>query len=206
MTVVSRVVWGAVLALSLAPWPLRRARAQLEVITESQRESAQQAEQDSTNAALAESFQRLTPESPLREWLVVAAATPELRERVLAGARTLPGRQAQAESMRGDDQAMLMSELRNLGLAATPELCDTANDFLAAHAESFRDRAATTSRYEIEGASIERYLFATHWLASNGCNVSRAIDVTESVVRLFPADPAREQFLARLASLRPVRP
>ena len=198
----SRVVWIAVLALSLVPWPLRRARASREEITEAQREANTRAMADSETARLEAIFQALTPETPLRDWLDVAVTQHELRERALAGIRSLPTRQAQAESLRGDDQAMLMSELRNLDLQATPALCRTANEFLVAHAESYRAKAATTARYEIEGASLEQYLFGMQWLASHGCDVCLAIDATDAVVRLYPTAPAREQFLARLASMR----
>ncbi|MEO8576255.1 MAG: hypothetical protein ABI556_06140 [Gemmatimonadales bacterium] len=106
------------------------------------------------------------------------------------------------ESMTGDDMAMMMYELRNLGLDATPALCRSTNDFLANHAESFRGKAATTERYEIEGSAIEKYLFAMEWLTSNRCDITRAIDAYDGVVRLYPAAPDREQFLARLAAMR----
>ena len=81
-------------------------------------------------------------------------------------------------------------------------MCGSANDFLVDHAGSFRQKAATTERYEIEGASIERYLFAMEWLQENKCNITPAIDAYVSVIGLFPAATDREQFLARLALLR----
>jgi hypothetical protein len=202
ITMVTRVVWLGVLALSLIPWPMRRARAAREVVTDAQRDANTKAREDGEQAALDAAFATLTPERPLRDWLAVATTRYELRERVLAGVRTLPDRQAQAESLRGDDQAMLMSELRNLGLVATPALCRASDDFLVAHAESFRGKAATTTRYEIESASLERYLFAMQWLATNGCDLARSIAATDAVVRLYPADPSREQFLTRLAAMR----
>jgi hypothetical protein len=200
--VAHRMVWGTVLVLSIVPFPLQRARRGREETTQAEREAAGRAREDAERRELEARLDSLTPDRPLRDWLAFAAAGHDLRERTLERIRELPGRQREAETMMGDDRALLMSELRNLGLEATPALCRSANDFLVQHAESFRSRAATTARYEIEGASIERYLFAMQWLAANGCEVGPAADAYGDVVRLYPAAPDREQFLARLASFR----
>lgn len=200
-----RTVWGLVLVLSLVPWPLLRAKNRRDAEMQAAYEVKAKAADDSAAQTLESGFDSLTPETPLRDWLAFATAGNDMRERTLAGIRTLPDRQAEAEALKGDDVAMMMYELRNLGLEATPALCRSANDFLMSHAESFRSKAPTTERYEIEGAAIEKYLFAMQWLAGNGCNIDRSIDRYEAVVKLFPVAADREQFLARLASLRRAR-
>ena len=195
-------VWGVVLLLSLIPWPLLQAKKRRDAATQATYEARAKASEDSAAQSLESGFDSLTPETPLREWLAFATAGNDMRERTLEGIRALPNRQAEAEALTGDDVAMLMYELRNLGLEATPALCRSANDLLASHAESFRAKAATTARYEIEGSAIERYLFAMQWLAGNRCDIERALAAYDGVVRLFPGSPDREQFLTRLASLR----
>ena len=197
-----RGVWGLVLVLSLIPWPLLRAKNNRDAAAREKYEAAAAAEEDSVAQALESEFNALTPETPLRDWLAFATAGNDMRERTLEGIRTLPNRQSEAEALRGEDLAMLMSELRNIGLEATPQLCKSANDFLVEHAASFRQKAATTDRYEIEGAAIERYLFAMEWLDTSKCDIAPAIDAYVGVVGLFPAAADREQFLARLALLR----
>lgn len=199
---VHRTVWGMVLLLSLIPWPLRRATARRVATTEAEREAAGRAREDSAGRALEARLQALGRETPLRDWLAFATEGNDLRERTLAGIRALPNRQRDAEALRGDDQAMLMSELRNLGLAATPALCRSSNEFLVAHAQSFRPKAATMARYEIESSALERYLFAMQWLAAQQCNLTPTIDAYEDVVRRFPDSPERSAFLNALKGLR----
>jgi hypothetical protein len=201
----SRIVWGVVLLLSLLPWPLLQARRQRDAVAQETYRADAQASADSAAQALEARFAALTPATPLSDWLAFATAGNDLRERTLAGIRALPDRQAAAEALQGAPVALLMAELRNLDLTATPALCEQSRIFLLAHAESFRARAAVTSRYAIEAESVERYLFAMQWLASQGCDLSAVIDHYETVVRSFPPAPDREQFLARLATLRPPR-
>ena len=197
-----RGVWGLVLALSLIPWPLLRAKNSRDAAVREKYEAAAKAEEDSVATALESQLNSLNADTPLRDWLAFATAGNDMREQTLEGIRALPNRQRQAEALEGDDMANLMYELRNLGLEATPKLCKSANDFLVNHAESFRQKAATTARYEIEGSAIEKYLFAMQWLHENRCNIGPAIDAYADVVALYPAAPDREQFLARLAELR----
>ncbi|MEO8635707.1 MAG: hypothetical protein ABI587_10570 [Gemmatimonadales bacterium] len=198
----SRAVWGAILVLSLLPWPLLREKNRRVAALQIAYEAAGRAGADSAEQALEAQFQSLSAGTPLREWLVFATAGNDLRERTLAGIRTLPRRQAEAEALTGPDLAMLMYELRNLDLKATSALCATTREFLVAHAESFRAKAPLTARYEIEGSAIETYLFAMQWLGAHDCDLTTAVDSYDSVVRLFPASADREQFLSRLASLR----
>ena len=200
--IMQRGLWGLILILSLVPWPLLRAKNQRDAEMRATYEAAAEAEEDSVAQALDSQFNSLTSGTPLRDWLAFATAGNDMRERTLEGIRALPNRQVEAEALRGDDLAMLMYELRNLGLEATPALCRSANEFLMEHAESFRGKAATTARYEIEGSAIEKYLFAMQWLSANRCDIGPALDRYDGIVRLFPAGSDREQFLTRLSLLR----
>ena len=197
----NRVIWGLVLVLSLVPWPLLMAKNRRVAAAQAEYVAAEKASEDSAAEALEAELQSLTSETPLRDWLAFATAGNDFRERTLQGIRALPRRQSDAEAMRGADQAMLMDELRNLGLDASPALFRSAKEFLIDHAESFRDRAAPTTRYEVEAQSIERYFLSMQWLATNQCDLVSAVNTYDRVVRLFPAAPDREQFLARLAQL-----
>ncbi|MBA2707065.1 MAG: hypothetical protein H0U59_04585 [Gemmatimonadaceae bacterium] len=205
-TSMSRVTWGLVLGLSLVPWPLLMAKNRRGATAQAKFDAAEKASQNRDAKALEAKLAALTPNTPLREWLLCATEGKDLRERTLEGIRALPRRQVEAEAMRGDDIAMLMSELRNLDLDASPALCRSAGEFLVDHAESFRGKAADTARYEIESQSIERYHFAMQWLATNKCDLMRAIDAYDNVVRLFPTAPDLARFLASLASFRSLAP
>ncbi|MEO8202154.1 MAG: hypothetical protein ABI679_16605 [Gemmatimonadota bacterium] len=200
------VAWGMILILSLLPWPSAMARNRGATIRRAEIEA--QAGRDSIRKSLEKqqenlaTFARLTPSSPLWQWMPFTFGGNELRDTALAVARRLPGRQSDAVQLLEDGHWFPLVEIDNLDLEATPRFCELAARHLQKEAESWRTTVPNPPEYKVSVGQMEKYLPAMRWLVEHRCDIDAALVTTETTVRIYPISPERENFLAAVARLR----
>lgn len=195
-------VWSTVILLSVFIYPFRI--GQQATLDEKRKSAMQQSAAD----ALSEQqlwqlkFDSLGSSSHLREVLAFHDNGSNMRDAALALARTLPNRQHDAIEMLSANEESVMSELRNLELNATPQLCDAATEFLRKHAVNYRGRVASDNdRFVVAAQFLEKYLFGMQWLAERGCDMTAATEAYRETAAAYPDSPERATFLSRLESL-----
>lgn len=197
------IVWGAALILAMAPWPLVNARSRAgeeqraRVEAEGRAEEARQRE--AAERENREKFEKLTPESPLWEWMLLTVGDNEYRDRALEGARHLKRRQGDAEEMLANGHDFPLRELPRLDLEVTPKFCELSRAFLIRHAEAWRTTVPNPPAFAVRAESIERYLPAMEWLQGHGCDLAAQVAALEVTVRGYPEAADRDRFLAALA-------
>lgn len=156
-----------------------------------------------------ERFSMLTAKASLSAWLNFAEEE-EYRERAVAGARTLPHRNADIVTMlnsRSDEHMawMAMTYLPQLDLEATPELCGAAlTQINEAFAKVYRPKPDDPRSYdELLGRLSGRgqHFSVLIWLAEHGCDVGSAIKDAEALIRSYRSSAESDAMLARLAGL-----
>lgn len=203
------IAWGTILILSIAPWPAAAAGSRevaarrsdmeaQEAITEAKESEAKRQQNLAT-------FQKLTPNSPLWEWMPFTFDNNELRDTALAGARHLASRQADAEALLEQGHWFPLVEMRNLDLDATPRFCALARQHLEKEARAWRTTVEHPPEYTVSAGQLEKYLPAMEWLAAHHCDLGSALAEIQSTVRIYPTSPERERFLDTLARLRSPR-
>lgn len=156
-----------------------------------------------------ERFSMLTPKASLKAWLSFTEEE-EYRERALAGARTLPHRNAEIVTMlnsRSDEHMAwtAMTYLPQLDLEATPELCRAAlTQINEAFAKTYRPKADDPRSYdELLGRLGGRgqHFAALIWLGEHGCDVGPTINDAEELIRSYRLSAESDAMLASLARL-----
>lgn len=156
-----------------------------------------------------ERFSLLTPKASLKAWLGFTEEA-EYRDRALAGARTLPHRNADIVTMlnnRSDEHMawMAMTYLPQLDLDATPELCRAAlTQINEAFAKVYRPKADDPRSYdELLGRLGGRgqHFAVLIWLAEHGCDVGPAIKDAEELIRSYRRSAESDAMLASLAAV-----
>ncbi len=156
-----------------------------------------------------EKFSMLTPKASLKAWLSFADQK-EYRDRALAGARTLPHRNADIVAMlndRSDDHVpwLAMAYLPQLDLEPTPDLCRaTLGQINEAFAKVYRPKADDPRSYdELLGrlSGHGQHFAVLIWLAEHGCDASTTIKDAEDLIRSYRRSAASEAMLASLARL-----
>jgi hypothetical protein len=195
--VAGAVAGGAILLLSVAPWPRVIANANAREKARGQLSRAEQREQQAA-------FDKLSAESPLSEWQPFIEEGNPLRDRALEAIRGAPRRQADAEAMIAEGYSSPMLELPNLALQPTPALCRNAGVFLQHEADFFRANNATPTPFLVAGTRIRRYLPAMEWLVSHRCDIGESLAAIEAALRDFPevTSPEHAHFLAAIVRLR----
>lgn len=196
------VAWTVILILSLMPWPAvylrsRNNSARADAGRVAAAEVAARERQENLDR-----FNRLTPKSPLWEWLQFTTDGNELRDSAFAGIRGLPRRQADAEELIARGEELPMMELPRLDVAMTPRFCEVAREFLRRDAESLRPGPDDPTRSGAIPFRIERHLPTIRWLTDHGCDCEAAVTAYEASARRYPDSPQRAQFLEKLAQLR----
>ncbi len=191
------VAGGAILLLSLAPWPGVIAGANARRSARAHLSRAEQQERERVFAAL-------TAESPLSEWQPFTEEGNPLRDRALEAIRNSPRRQTDAEEMTAQGYTLPMLELPNLALQPTPALCRNAGAFLRHEADFFRANNAPPTPFLVAGTRLRRYLPAMEWLVSRRCDIGPALAAIEAALRDFPevTSPEHAHFLAAIVRLR----
>ncbi len=192
---VTAIALVAATVLTLVPMPQfiakERARAEVRAEQAAEEKAARDAEAKRHAEALAK-FQQLTPSSPLADWAAFFGG--EFNGAAIAGARTLPNRQAEAVDALHRGMTFPLAEYGRLDLHATPELCTAARDFLIAAAASHKPSADPDDR------SAEIYfdplLGGLEILTKEKCDLDAAVKAIDAS---FSEAPKGNPFRAMLA-------
>jgi len=192
-------VWLSIVALSIIPFPLRAAQKKRQAKQRQTELVASSGREVSRKQAWQTQFDALTDSAHLREVLAFASNESNMRDVALAKARTLSNRQQNALQMLQQGETALMSDLRNLALNPTPELCTLATEFLRLHAVNYQGRAVwDDKRFVVAAQELDKYLYGMQWLAEGGCSLRTALDAYRVTAQAYDDSPERAQFLARL--------
>jgi len=156
-----------------------------------------------------EHFSMLTQRSHLKAWLKFAE-DPKERETVLAGARALDHRTADAVEMLQDKYDIAapwtaLAYLPVLALEPTPALCAVAlTEIRKELAGIYHPPPDDPPPYRelVQRLGRERQFPALIWLAENGCNAQAALSEGIALVRAYNDSPERATMLAQLQRLQ----
>jgi hypothetical protein len=156
-----------------------------------------------------ERFSQLNAQSHLKAWLKFSDDAP-MRERVIAGARTLPNRTADAIAILSDKyqesgRFRLFRILPAIDLEATPALCAAAAREIGTVVKGvYRPGADDPRAYSelIDRLGVGRPLNVLIWLGEHGCDVTEALRAAETAVRAYRDSPGRAEMLSTLARLQ----
>jgi lipoprotein NlpI len=146
---------------------------------------------------------RLTPDSPLADYLPFLAAGGAWQRQALERARLLPDRQAQAEALLQQGLPPGIEALARLDLAPTPTLCRAFGDQLEQEAVRVRADSSPAAGWDAVADRLEIHLETMNWLAAAGCDLSAAVRDVAQTAAAAPATPERDRFLAALHLLAP---
>ena len=148
-------------------------------------------------------FSKLTPDSPLKDWLVFRYSSNELREQALEGIRKLPRRQIDAESMLQQGLDYFWEDFPELGLQASPIVCQRARKFILAKVQDIQPpHPEAPPKFIYMADRIEPYLPTMKWLVDHQCECDDELAALERVVRMYPESPERNKMLDALTSIR----
>jgi hypothetical protein len=153
-----------------------------------------------------ERFSMLTPRAHLKAWLKFAD-DKSLREQVLAGARKLDHRTADAVEILSKDESgtrILLETLPVLDLEPTPQLCGAAlGNLHKQFGEIYRPKADDTRSYQELLGRLGRgeQFVALRWLASHGCDADAQLNEAESLIGAYQPSPDGGLILGQLERL-----
>jgi hypothetical protein len=188
--IVNVTAWGAILILTIAPFPLydtdARSFAAAEVRQRAQREAAEarmlQEQAQDEQRAIAR-FQALNPDSPLSDYLhdlyfPHPYATGEAHhQEALTKARQVKSRQTDAVMLLKQGRIESLEELWSLDIEATPDVC-------AAYGDALREDAAKIDMGTTTGQeTVERQLPNMKWLVGAHCDLDAALGFVEKRFR-----------------------
>jgi hypothetical protein len=155
-------------------------------------------------------FSQLSAQSHLKAWLKFSD-DEALREKIIAGMRTLDHRTADAVDILTDKyeentRFRLMRFLPLIDLDATPALCAAAaREIGKSVREVYRPKPEDEPRrYSelIDRLGAGEPLTALIWLAEHGCDVGNALRDAEAAVRAYQGSAARTAMLETLTRLQ----
>jgi hypothetical protein len=206
-TVVGVVAVLTLAVLSIAPWPLLRERGrvrragpgELQAIRAGKRARWSASDSASERAQ----FEALEATDPLYTWLPFTEPGHPLRDRAFAAIAKLPEKQREVEEMVRSGNVAAVREIPNLGVEATPTLCDAARESVIFHARrSLPDSPAEAAAYARYARDVEFYMPTVVWLTAHGCALGNALTELETTARAYGDSPERARFLNQLAELR----
>jgi len=205
------IVFGGVMALSIAPWPLLRERKRIRNAGPGELQAIRTAKRtkwsNADRAARRAEFDAIARDASLYEWLPFTEPGDPLRDRALAAILQLPNRQQEIEEMVRAGHVAAVREVPSLGAEATPALCDGAREAIVFHARRMRpDDGAPTAPYGRYARDVEFYMPTVEWLAAQRCSLGNALAELDTTARAYGDSPERTRFLARLTELRAVKP
>jgi hypothetical protein len=157
-----------------------------------------------------ERFEQLNQESHLKAWIKFTD-DPALRDKVIAGARTLPRRTAEAIEILTDKNQesgrfRLLRIWPGIDLEPTPALCAAATKEIGPSLKGvYRPGAGDTPLHYYDLLSrlgVGNPLATLVWLAEHGCDVGEQLRDAEAAVRAYQDSPGRAAMLATLARLQ----
>lgn len=153
-----------------------------------------------------ERFSMLTPRAHLKAWLKFAD-DKSLREQVLAGARKLDHRTADAVEILNKDEfgtRVLLETLPILDLEATPALCSAAlGNLHKQFGAIYRPKVDDPRSYQELLGRLGRgeQFIALRWLASHGCDADTELNEAESLIAAYQPSPDSGLILGQLERL-----
>lgn len=199
-------VWGSIIILCLAPWPLFFQK--LDRDRERRIENARSLEEWKTNerarkrAENLAKLQAMTPAEPLVNWYGLLDEDSGVRPEAIEALKHVERRQADIEYMLSNGIATAMMLLPDLDLKPTPHLCEAARTFMLASAKISRVRPKQDPRPYVAGGDVEHSLPAIRWLQARGCNCDEGVAALQASVESHQDTPDRKTALASLAGLR----
>jgi len=207
----SAALFGAIAAVTLATVPLAYVDELLlpaRIARQQEKTEALIAERETAWAKLKQEdeakFQRLTPDSPLRDYLNPQTMPPgdAGHRHALEGARQVKARQIEAVVLIQEGKTRWLTDLSELDLQATPELCEAFDAALR------KDAAQEGPNWNV-GEELERQLPNIKWLVAAHCKLDGGVSAVESRIRLITGAmgeqdggrPRWMEFLAVLAQL-----
>jgi hypothetical protein len=188
--------WAIVLLLSMLPWP-----RVFQIPGEKRaRDAAWQARQAQNQAA----FQKLTPDSPVREWAKLAHAQNEYSGHAVEAIVAHPRKSAEIAQMFRDGDDTLLPLLWNLGLEdSAGELREPVRAILLRKAAGFRPSAGIRKYREIR-MQVDEYENTLGWLAEQpDWEMREVLDAFASMIQAYPDGPNDGALV--LARIRPQR-
>ena len=209
--VVGGVVFVALAALSIAPWPLVRERGRVRAAGPGELQAIRAAKRarwsDGERAAERAEVDALEADAPLYSWLPYTEPGDPMRERALAAIRRLPDRQRELEEMVRAGNVAAIREVPALASDATPALCDAVREAIVFHARRVRpDDGKAPASYARYARDVEFYMPTVEWLTARGCSLNDGLAELEATANAYAAGPERARFLAHLAELRRAKP
>jgi len=181
------VVWGGVLLLSLAIFPLRQERTKFVDEFMAKR------------AKFAEDFAKLPADAPLWDWVPFLNQPDQTRvEATLKGIRKLARRQSDAETMleRGDFPSGFLGRM---DLTPTPTLCERARASLRKRAEALVLKTPNSKSYVDVSWPVNMALADMRWLVGHDCNCDAEAQAWQEMAEAY-RDPGYD--LVELRQLR----
>lgn len=201
--IINPTAWGAILVLTIAPFPLsvidpkiyaagepERQRQREAYLAASERQAqlnVQNIEREKTEArgpAIAR-FQALTPDSSLSDYLdalgsyTYYAPDEAAHEETVAKGRQIKSRQADAVALLKEGRIWRMKGLWNLDIEATPAVC-------AAYSDALRHDAAEVDPMSVDFAKVNgiaEQLPNLKWLVKEHCDLADLLAFTETRIR-----------------------
>jgi hypothetical protein len=174
--------WGFVLVLSMLPWP-----RVFQVPGETRERNAKwQALQEQNRVA----FQKLTPESPVREWAKLTDARNEFSGQAVEAIRVHPRRAAEIAQMLREGDDTLLPLLWNLGVEDdAAELREPVRAVLLRKAEGFRP-SASIKKYKDIRMQVDELENTLGWIAEHPrWDLKDVLHAFESMIRAYPDGP-----------------
>lgn len=176
--IVNVAAGGAILILTIAPVPLSAIDASSYAKQEAKAETSREQGEALQRARNAAWFQRLTPNSPLQDFLYdlkysgrdvdwppeVAAEVAHHYDQALAKARQVKTRQSDAVTLLHANQIFELQDLWQLDIEATPELCT-----------EYHDRLLENAQWAGAWNLLPRQLPNIKWLVGEHCNLDNAL-------------------------------
>jgi hypothetical protein len=205
-TLISAVLLGLALLLSLAPLtvpflethPSEAQVAKARATAAAEQAAREQEERDQQDREIAR-FKALGPGSSLRDYLDYLGPGDTHYREALAGARLVKTRQADTVALLRQSRLGDLPDLRDLDLAASPDLC-SAYDFglRVAAMKVERGRGAWLTA----AIDLERQLANVKWLTSAGCDLDPSLTLLENNVRAVADSDRLNRFADSLHRFR----
>jgi hypothetical protein len=208
--ITSAAVWGAILILSLLPWPqyLYRSkhRAEDQARAEAEFKASEPQRIEAARQARLDALNKLGPDSDLHEYLDFAGPQDELREQAFERIRHLERRQSDAEALFREGYIYLERDLPELDLQATPPICEGALKYFLTKLDDLRPRTDDPHRpFKNVQEFIVPYMPGLKWMVEHKCDCGATLDEMDKIARGYDDSPERTQFLAEIAGLRRLR-
>lgn len=179
---VTLVTWGFVLVLSLPPWRPLFGRLELR--------KAERAALEAQWALKQAEFAKLTPASPIRDWMAFLKPGTQFQEDALRAIRGMANKQTAIESMLAHGDATGFAALWQVEVEPTEALCAGARKIIAKMALEFRPSSATARFRDVE-VEMQSYEDTLSWLGRQRCAMGPELDALTAALKQYP-DAERE--------------